>query len=157
MRRLHRLSAGELLAAPTFPRISPDEEFLLRDWLVGVGNLYDEFSIDVPLGGGSVDGSPLESAVDRMWAAITRRRVDLVAVVGHEVHIVEAKLHARMSTVTQTLRYCDEYRASHPEAWSVTPVVLCRSASPGVASRLVNCSGALVELPDFDGISEFSA
>lgn len=147
VRRLHQLSAVELLAAPAFPRISPDEEFLLRDWLRLVADAYDEFSVDVPLGGGSVADSPIASAGDRMWAAITRRRVDLVAVSGHSVHIVEAKLYARLSTVTQVRRYCDEYRASHPEAWRVVPVVVCRSASPGVAQVLTTIGGALTELP----------
>lgn len=145
--RLHRLSARALLAAPAFPRISPDEEFLIRDWLPLVADCYDEFSIDVPLGGGSVDSSSIASAVDRMWAAITRRRVDLVAISGYAVHIIEAKLHARMPTVTQVVRYCREYEASHPEAGFVMPVVLCRSATPGVAQLLTQHRGALIELP----------
>lgn len=155
--KLHRLSAAALLAQPSFGRISPDEEFLLRDFLRLVGDDYDEFSIDVPIGGGSGDVPLLESAIDRMWAAITRRRIDLVAVGGHTVHIVEAKIYARMPTVTQVLRYCAEYRASHPEAWFVDPVIVCRSAAPGVAQLLRQQRGVLVEMPAQPAALEISA
>lgn len=145
--KLHRMTAAQLLAAPAFPRISPDEEFLLRDWLRTVDDVYDEFSIDVPVGSGAIEGPLTGSVIDRMWAAITRRRVDLVAVGGHTVHIVEAKLHARMSTITQVQRYCAAYREDHPEAWFVEPIVVCRSASPGVAELLAKYRGALVVVP----------
>lgn len=144
---LHRLSAPQLLAAPSFGRISPDEEFLLRDWLRTAGELYDEFSVDVPVGAGALGGPMTGSVVDRMWSAITRRRVDLVAVGGHTVHIVEAKIYARMTTVTQVLRYCSAYRVDHPEAWYIEPIIVCRSASPGVGELLEQYRGALVVVP----------
>lgn len=147
MSKLHRLSVPALLAAPSFGRISPDEEFLLRDWLRTVADAYDEFSVDVPVIGSRGDGSALVSAVDRMWAAITRRRIDLVAVVGSTVDVVEAKLHARMSTVTQVVRYCQAYRVDHPEAFSVLPIVVCRSATPGVEQLLETYNGELVVVP----------
>lgn len=157
MSRLHRLSAAQLLASPAFPRITPDEEFLLRDWLATVGDLYDEFSVDVPVGSGALAGSLSGGVLDRMWAAITRRRVDLVAVGGHTVHIVEAKLYARMSTVTQVLRYCAAYRDDHPEAWYVEPIIVCRTASPGVGELLARHRGALVEVPATAPALEISA
>lgn len=148
MSRLHRLSAAALLAAPSFGRISPDEETLLREWVHAHAELYDEFSVDVPVSGGRGDGSPLLNAADFMWAAITRRRIDLVAVDGPHVDIIEAKMHARMPTVTQVLKYCDAYRADHPEAFSVSPVILCRSATPGLAALLEQHHGELIEWPE---------
>lgn len=148
MKRLHRMSAAALLAEPAFPRISPDEEFLIRDWLRVHGSAYDEFSIDVPVGYGSSVIDASLGLFDRMWAAITRLRIDVVACRGDHVDIVEAKLHARMPTVTQVLTYVDEYRVEHFRSSALRPVILCRTATPGVRELLMRHRGVLVEMPD---------
>lgn len=156
MKRPHHVSVEQLLAFDRFPRITPDEEFLLRDWLLSAGAGYDEVSVDVPLGPGQQAAPTFAAAFDRMWTAITRRRADLIALRGDRADVVEAKLHATAPTATQVLRYCELFRAEHPHVTRVRPVVVCRSASPSMAGLMRHHGGELVVVPQrFPNVSVF--
>lgn len=149
--KLRRLTAAQLLALSSFPRISPDEEFLLRDFLREYGRHYDAFDVDVPVGRGASVVNAESGLVDRMWSAITRRRIDLVGYQRYGVDIIEAKVCAIASTVTQVRDYCRLYTLEHAQPLDVRPFIVCRQASSTVNAAMLLCGGLVLELPAIVG------
>jgi len=142
--RLEHVSAAYLLGLPTLPGIDYREAELLHDFLREHAYADVTYSINVPVGPGDTSSPSLGAAVDRMWAAITRRRIDLVVEGAREVVIVEAKVHARMRAATQVLRYAELYARECSRAIRVRPLIVCRSHVPGVEKVLQPYDGGVV-------------
>jgi hypothetical protein len=157
MRRLHHVSPAYALAQDRFPRISPDEELVLRDYLTTYVNPLLEISIDVPVDGDAASfGGEYVLAIDRMWALIRRRRIDcLVHGRGGDV-VVEVKCHATMRAATQVLRYVELYQRERPEL-IVVPMIICRTYVPGLERVLQANNGALATFPLVGRAAEISA
>ncbi|HKW01174.1 MAG TPA: hypothetical protein VJN96_15220 [Vicinamibacterales bacterium] len=145
--RLEHVSAAYLLGLPTLPGIDYREAELLHDFLHGYRDAFATYSVNVPVGPGDVEAASLGAAVDRMWAAITRRRIDLVIEGTRTAVIVEAKVHARMRAATQVLRYADLYAREHPSLALVRPLIVCRSHVPGIDRVLEPYLGGVVVVP----------
>jgi len=142
--RVERVSRAYLLGLPSLPGISPDETELILDFVEHAGRLYHDFSINVPVGPGDTSTPSLGAAIDRMWEAITRPRIDLVMRSYGATYIVEAKRHARFSAVTQVCKYVERFRREHQPTGRVYPIVLCRSHVRGLGDALISHNGALV-------------
>lgn len=145
--RLERVSATYLLGLPALPGICPGETTLIVDFVRRCGRDYRAFSVDVPVGPGDTSAPSLGAAIDRMWAAITRPRIDLVVHGWGATYILEAKVHARMTAATQVLRYVDRYRSAAGDGPPVYPIVLCRSHASGLPAVLRAYGGVVVVEP----------
>lgn len=141
--RLGHVSAPYLLGLPSWPGIDPHEHALLRDFLRDCQEARCTYSVNVPVGPGDTTTRSLGAAIDRMWTAITRPRMDLVIEGPRVTTIVEAKVHARFRAVTQVLRYVELYRREYPRLGVVRPMIVCRSHAPGV-DRLLEAKGGVL-------------
>lgn len=144
VRTLERWSPA-LLERDVYPGISIDESQVVRDWLRAHGRGFSHFAFNHRVGDGDRTGPSLGARVDRMWALITRRRLDVVAYSEHGVVIVEAKEHARMPAVTQVTRYAREFHEAQPLGPRPIPVLIARSADLGVA-RAIQDQGGMLQL-----------
>jgi hypothetical protein len=145
--RVELASRAYVLGLPALPGLSPDESDLALQWIATRSLRFDLFSVNVPIGQGDTSAPSISAAVDRMWATITRRKIDVVVWRTRLVLVVEAKVHARMKAATQVFRYVDDFHAEHPDVAAVFPVIVCRSAVPGLRERLFERGGSLFELP----------
>lgn len=145
--RLEQVSRSYLEGLPALPGICPDEEMLIRAWLERSPALGQSYSVDVsvPLPPRGPIGSP--SNLERMWFAVTRPRIDLLVWHPHSVLVVEVKWFARMSAVTQVLKYAKLVEQQLAPDRLVVPVVLCNDCVTGLELRLFNAQGVAIRLP----------
>lgn len=136
-----------LLEMQPYPGISDDESAVVRDWLRIHGHTWTHFEFQARVGRGDCSGPSLGDAVDRMWAAITRRRLDVVAYAPSWTWIVEAKVHAKFPAVTQLLRYARAWAAEHADQPLPMPLLIARSAERGVDVALQRGGGQLQLYP----------
>ena len=154
--RLEHVSAAYLLGLPTLPGIDYREAELLHDFLRAHRDVGVTYSVNVPVGPGDTSSTSIGAAVDRMWTAITRRRIDLVVEGARSAIIVEAKVHARMRAATQVIRYAELYSREHPRQVDIRPLIVCRSHVPGVEKVLQQYGGNLVvvcRVPAWEGVT----
>ncbi len=150
-------SRAYLLGLPSLPGLSPDESDLTLDYVRQHCTPLDHFSVSLPIGQGDTSSPSISAAIDRMWAKITRRKIDLVIWRWSTVVVVEAKVRARMPAATQVLRYADLLRRENGSSHVVVPIVLCRSCVPGLARVLEPHGGDVVTMPAPGLPSEASA
>jgi hypothetical protein len=139
-------SRAYLLGLPELPGLSPDESALVLDFVRRHCAPIDHFSVAVPVGPGDTSSASISAAIDRMWANITRRKIDLIIWRWTCTVIVEAKVHARMPAATQVLRYVDLFRRDRDVLAPVVPIVLCRSCVPGLARVLEQYGGDVITM-----------
>jgi hypothetical protein len=145
--RLAHVSAAYLLGLPSLPGIDYREAPLLQHFVDVTRDVDITYSVNVPVGPGDTESASLGAAVDRMWEAITRPRIDLVVEFPRAAIVVEAKVHARMRATTQVLRYVERYAREHPRLTSVLPMIVCHSYVPGVNKILEQHGGAVIVVP----------
>lgn len=145
--KIDHVSAAYLLGLPSLPGICPEETDLIRDFVARCGHAYSSFSVNVPVGPGDTSTPSLGAAIDRMWEAITRPRIDLIVHGFRSTFIVEAKEHARFRAVTQVRKYVERYNATVHRDRHATPVVLCRSHERGLIELMLLHQGLLVVEP----------
>jgi hypothetical protein len=141
------MNRSALLTAPSLNGSSPDESLLIREYVKFHCSPLDVFSVELPIGAGRTDAPSMGAVIDRMWARITRRRIDLVIWRSCYVVVIEAKMHARLPAVTQLLRNVALFRDEYPAVETVAPMLLCRAADLGVQRRLEDAGASLVMMP----------
>jgi hypothetical protein len=138
----------ELLALERLPGISSDDEnVILRTWLRTSGRRYERIEFNVRLGDGRAAPASHDTAIDRMWATITKRRADAIAYRGPDVEIIEAKAHAHLDATTQVRLYVRMYSRQFPNVGLVTGRIVCWRADLSVETAMHADGGTVERVP----------
>jgi hypothetical protein len=123
----------------------PVESELTRRWLRAHADDYDRVEWNVRLGRG-VDLEPgLDPAIERLAAAVTARRADLVAWRDGRPTIVEVARRAGLSHLGQVLGYAALWGTTFPGTPAPELVTVAESISSDMARVYANF-GVRVEL-----------
>lgn len=95
---------------------------------------YTSIAYDVRVGEGRPippDTSP-ELAID--WQALTMKRIDAVAFLPKEIHIIEVKPRASLSAIGQVLGYCALYEKTFSPTIPTKCIIITDEAQPDLFS-----------------------
>jgi len=103
---------------PKFPHFTPDEAEVLEVFM-DKGPLEGKWSYDVKLESQKAKWIKFESeAMERMWKAVTAKRIDAICETQTEINIIEVKKYMMASGIGQLLvysfMYSEQYKPTKP-------------------------------------------
>ena len=134
-----------LLLQRSFPGMSEPESRIFRAWLASHGTEYDRFEFNVRVGEGQGLPADTPEFVKELARAVSRPRINVVAVVGDVVRIIEVKVRAGLSSIGQLVGYRTLYFAEHPGTLRIELQVVAARTSPDVV-RVLAENGIGLEL-----------
>lgn len=88
-----------------YPHMLSEDVAIWERFLVRFPETYDSFSYDVHVGEGLRDQDGVAEEVKFASMELIYKRIDVVGMVGSEVHIIEVKPDAGLSAVGQVMCY----------------------------------------------------
>ena len=125
--------------------MSEPESRIFRAWLAQHGAEYDHFEFNVRVGEGVQVAETTPEFVRELASAVSRPRIDVVAIVGDTVRILEVKVRAGLSSIGQVIGYRTLYFADHPATPRVELQIIAARTSPDVV-RVLEENGIGLEL-----------
>ena len=123
------LGKGEIpILRSRYPHMLPEDVVVWREYLGGDQVDFNCVWYDVHVGHAmSVPlGSP--AYMHRVVAGISRKRIDVVGLVGDELRIIELKGHAGMESIGQVVTYRQLFLAEFKTRLPVTCWIICGTA-----------------------------
>jgi len=96
---------------------------------------------------GDIPGAP---ALIEMWMYNISKRIDVIAELENEVHIIEVTSRAGVRALGQIITYHDLYEYTKPLLKPATPVIVCDYADPDILWMAQNLGITVVELSPLD-------
>lgn len=137
-----------LLVQLYFPGMRAEEVPIARAWLARHYQEWDEVRFNVRLGEGVPPPPGATPEIERMVAAGSRKRADLIVFRPSQVGIVEIEVRINPSVLGQLIVYRDLYRREDPLGRPIRLIAAGRTIVPDIEVSLRN-GGIEVELfPD---------
>lgn len=115
---------------PEFSHMSPAESVLWKSWLEEFGTVFSSFVYDLHVGEGITIGPEYDVMTQGLAKSLTQKRIDVVAMQGTVVWIIEVKVQAGLSALGQLMGYKTLYEREHPELGSVRLVLVTDNILP---------------------------
>lgn len=93
-----------------YPAMQLREILIWKQWLYQNSTRFDRYEYNVRLGDGVDPGPSYPESSRRMWIANSMKRVDVIAVKGGHVTIIEVEENPGMAAVNQPLAYAALWR-----------------------------------------------
>lgn len=93
-----------------FPGMQLREILIWKNWLYGNSTRFDRYEYNVRLGDGVDPGPSYPDSSRRMWIANSMKRVDVVAVKGERVTIIEVEENPGLTAFGQLAGYAVLWR-----------------------------------------------
>lgn len=135
----------ELLLQRSFPGMSEPESRIFRAWLALHGSEYDRFEFNVRVGEGESLPPDTPEFVKELATAVSRPRIDVVAINGGVARLIEVKVRTGLSSIGQLVGYRTLYFRDHPQTPAVELLIVAARTSPDVV-RVLEENGIGLEL-----------
>lgn len=93
-----------------FPGMQLREILIWKNWLYGNSTRFDRYEYNVRLGDGVDPGPSYPDSSRRMWIANSMKRVDVVAVKGERVTLIEVEDNPGLGNLGQLAGYAGLWR-----------------------------------------------
>ncbi len=93
-------------------------------------NSYSSFAYDLPVGNGVQNERNASNKWGRMYAELTKKRVDAVGFADSFTDVIEVKPRANARAVGQVLQYLDLFKLTYPQYVDARAVLLCYAIMP---------------------------
>lgn len=113
-----------------YPHMMPEDQIVWDRWLVGHGAQVERVWYDVHVGLAVQVPNDLRPEMLRVSQAVTRKRIDAVALMGGVYHVIEVKPWGGYVALGQALVYWRLFRVEVPGAAPTLAVVVCAKADP---------------------------
>lgn len=117
-----------------FPGMTSIETEIAKAWVRNHGDDYDRLEFNVRLGKATAVPDSYDESIQRLSAAVTRQRADIVAWFEYSVDIIEVKPRAKTSAIGQLLGYRHLWLDDHPNIPVRRLVVVARDMDDNVAT-----------------------
>lgn len=122
----------QLLVQLQFPGMPKPESDVAMLWLQRHGRNYDRIEFNVRLGEGAVPPPGLDPVIVEMTRKVTQKRADIVAWLGDDVTIIEAKIRAGLGAVGQLAGYRELFVRDNNPPRPPRLMVIAKFADPDV-------------------------
>ena len=99
-----------------------------RKWRELYGKNYDYMLYDVKLTTIDIGDMDIDKPVFKMWMANISKRIDVVAVKGNDIDIIEVTERAFLRAVGQAICYREIWKSASTMPGNVTSCILCNRA-----------------------------
>lgn len=110
-----------------YPHMKPADITIWERFVDKYPDVYKAVSYDVAVGTGAAIPPGVEASIARGFKTLTQRKIDVVALDGNKVDIIELKPAAGTSAIGQVLGYVELFKRDQPTAEAVRPVLITDS------------------------------
>lgn len=116
---------------------------------------YQSFAYDVRVGKGRSAGEGVSVGLQLMWAALTRKRIDVVGRVGAVVDLFEIKENVALGALGQVVSYRALWAGSYPDLRVRNVWLVFETIDPDAAVVAEGFGVGLIARSSFSGPLEF--
>ena len=113
-----------------YPHLGPEDTAIWSRFIEKNPNHYKSVDYDVKVGEGRDYSSLPEDQYSEDLKYLSKKRIDVVAFVNGEIHVIELRPSAGLSAIGQALGLADLYRVIAPADKRVVPVVITDKILP---------------------------
>lgn len=125
-----------LLIRRSYPERTDRESSIIRAWLAAHGREYGHFLFSVRIGEGQTPNADDLPGVQRSQTFSTKKRIDVLAWVGNQYTIVEAKERVTPAVLGQLLTYRQLFLEENVNADEPILVAIGRTSDPDTLRSL---------------------
>ena len=115
-----------------YPHLGPEDSAIWDRFIEKNPGAYSAVDYDVKVGEGRDYSALPEDEYSEDLKYLSKKRIDVVAFTGNEIHVIELKPSAGLSAIGQALGLADLYRVIAPADKRVVPVVITDQILPDI-------------------------
>ncbi len=131
---------------PHYPHMLSEDIAVWTEYLKDPIALIKRVWYDVKVGGAIDTGKPVGSLEQRIAAGVSRKRIDVIALVGGGYWVIEIKPFGSMMAMGQVLTYSRLFTEEYRPAGQVFPVIVCSRADPDMIGEFDDAGVVVIEV-----------
>lgn len=113
-----------------YPHMKPEDVAIWERFLAAYPNYFETCDYDVAVGAGRMPAEPQAENDARGWAALTRKKIDVVGYTKDFIAVIEVKPRARANALGQVWMYDELYREDYQTNLPVRNIIITDDIDP---------------------------